>query len=255
MKVVILAGGLKSVIDDYDEGIPKPMAEVGERPILWHIMKYFSSYGLNEFVICGGYKLEDIKEYFTDYYLYQSDITVDLATNKVEIHEKRTEDWKVTIADTGLYSSVGGRVKRVEKYIDGEMFLVVYGDCLSDIDLNSLIAQHKTSGKMATICVARPTGRNRPLAVQDGLLLPGGEKDSGGSGAWTDACCMVFNRDIFPYLPQECGLQEQLQELAKKEQVGVYKHSGFWMPIETKRDKVYLEGLIKKHAAPWIKWQ
>ena len=171
MQVVILAGGQRSTISNEQEGIPKPMAEIGGKPMLWHIMKSFSAYGLNEFIICGGYKVDMIKEYFMDYYIYQSDITVDLKTNTVEIHRNRTEDWKVTVVDTGLYSSTGQRVARIKEYIDGDTFIVASGDCLFDIDVNRMIAYHGEQGKTATMAVARPTGRNEALDIDEAGLI------------------------------------------------------------------------------------
>lgn len=255
MKVIILAGGLKSTIDDYNEGIPKPMAELGEQPILWHIMKYCSSYGLNDFIICGGYKVEEIKEYFTDYYLYQSDITVDLSTNEVKIHKKRTENWKVTVADTGLYAPTGARVKRVEDYIQDEDFLVVYGDCLSDINLGELLSQHRKSSKMVTLAVAKPTGRNETLSInREGILLSEKSEQEERNHAWVNACCMVFSKEIFSHLNDESDLRNKLFEWAESEKVSVYKHRGFWAPIETKRDKSHLESMISDGTAPWIRW-
>ncbi len=256
MKVVILAGGLKSTIDEYNEGIPKPMAEIGEHPILWHIMKYFTSYGQKDFIICGGYKIEDIKEYFTNYYLYQSDITVDLNTNQLEIHKKRTEDWKVTIINTGLNATIGDRIKQIEGYIGEEDFLVSYGDCLSDIDIVGLIRTHQEAGNLATLSVAKPTGRNEVLPLgEEGYLLSGQYASPQESCAWVDACCMVLSHKAFTYLEWGCDLQRKLFEMADSEKVGTYKHNGFWTPIETKRDKVYLENMIRSGTAPWIRWE
>ena len=161
MQIVILAGGMQSSINNNHEGIPKPMIEIGGNPLLWHIMKYFSSYGLNEFVICGGYRVDMIKEYFMDYYIYASDITIDLQSNKIEIHKKRTENWKVTVVDTGLSSTTGQRIRLIQKYIQGSEFIVTFGDCLFDIDINSLIETYNNKRKIATVAVAKPTGRNQ----------------------------------------------------------------------------------------------
>lgn len=255
MKTIILAGGMRSTIDDYNEGIPKPMAEIGEQPILWHIMKYCASYGLYDFIICGGYKIEEIKSYFTDYYLYQSDITVDLSNNTVEVHKKRTENWKVTIADTGASAPTGARVKKVEEYIGEEDFLVIYGDCIADIDLDALIETHQSERKLVTLVAARPTGRNEALSIaESGCLLSAGEESGEKNRAWVNACYLVMSPKVFRDLDEESDLRSRILEWAESEQVNVYKHHGFWTPIETKRDKAYLEQMINDGSAPWIRW-
>ena len=200
MKVVILAGGQRSTIRNEQEGIPKPMAEIGGKPMLWHIMKSFSAYGLNEFIICGGYKVDMIKEYFMDYYIYQADITVDLLTNTIEIHKNRTEDWKVTVVDTGLYSATGQRVARIREYIEEDTFLVVSGDCLFDIDVNRMIDHHKEQGRIATMAVARPTGRNEALDIDAVGLIRKIQQNEPVNEAWTNACLYVLDRKVFDVL-------------------------------------------------------
>lgn len=254
MKVVILAGGQKSTISSEQEGVPKPMAEIGGKPILWHIMKSFAAYGLNEFIICGGYKVDIIKTYFMDYYIYQSDITVDLQTNTVEIHKNRTEDWKVTVVDTGLYSETGHRIAQVEKYIPDDTFFVTYGDCLSDINMNEMLAYHKEHDKIATMAVARPTGRNAAIGIDsEGYLIKGSET-SGSDQAWINACLYVFDRKVFNILNGNYNLNRLLKEnLADKGQLITYKHRGFWTPVETHHDRFNMENLWSAGMAPWLK--
>lgn len=256
MKVVILAGGAKSTVADNVEGIPKPMAEIGEKPILWHIMKFFSGYGLKDFIICGGYKVNQIKDYFMDYYIYQSDITVDLQQNVVEIHKKVTEDWTVTVVDTGIDATTEQRLDKVKDYINGEQFIVTYGDCLSDIDVPELISVHRQCGLSATLSTARPTGRNRTLVIgSDGRLEFSNTVKTPGD-AWVNACMMVFNKSIFHYdLSGQYELEDHLlQKLAEEKLITTYRHEGFWMPMETNRDRTALEKMWSESDAPWKNW-
>lgn len=256
MKVVILAGGLPSTIAEDKQGIPKPMVEIGENPILWHIMKSYAIYGLNEFIVCAGYRKDLIKDYFNDFYIYQSDITVDLKSNTIEIHKKVTEDWKVTVVDTGLYESTGQRVNLIQKYIDGDEFIVNFGDCLSDIDIRKMLQEHKKNGKWATVAVAHPAGRNRIVDIDsDGNYIGLHDHDSEDNNAWVNAGVYVFHRNIFRYLMGNYQLEKQLLEvLAEKQQIATYKHTGFWSPIETKRDKEQMENLWNAGMAPWKVW-
>lgn len=254
MKVVILAGGKRSTISNEQEGIPKPMAEIGGKPILWHIMKSFTAYGLNEFIICGGYKVDMIKTYFMDYYIYQSDITVDLQTNTVEIHKNRTEDWKVTVVDTGLYSETGLRIAQIERYIKDDTFIVTYGDCLSDIDMNGMLAYHREHGKIATMAVARPTGRNAAIEIDSEGYLVREAETSENDQAWINACLYVFHRKVFHILNGNYNLNKVLKEnLADKGQLITYKHRGFWAPVETHHDRFTMENLYSAGMAPWLK--
>ncbi len=256
MKVVILAGGTKSTISNEQEGIPKPMAEIGGKPLLWHIMKSFSAYGYNEFIICGGYRVNMIKEYFMDYYIYQSDITVDLQNNKVEIHKNRTEDWKVTVVDTGLYCATGQRVAQIQNYIEEENFIVTYGDCLSDIDVSKMYDQHLKQGKIATMALARPTGRNKSLEISAEGYVVGSQHSAEENQAWTNACLFVLNKKIFNILNGHYELENLLiNHLADEKQIATYKHKGFWTPVETYRDRVNMENLWNAGVAPWIKSQ
>ena len=251
MQAVILAGGNRSTISNEQEGIPKPMVEIGGKPLLWHIMKSFSTYGINEFIICGGYKVDMIKEYFMDYYIYQSDITVDLQTNTIQIHKNRTEDWKVTVVDTGLYASTAQRIARIEEYIREERFLVTYGDCLSDIDLGAMTACHQGHKKMVTMAVAHPTGRNEVLLLdEDGGVSGQGGRDN--AYAWTDACLYIMDRKVFGLLNGNYGLEKILKNtVAPKGELGTYKHNGFWTPVETYRDRVNMDNLWNAGIAPW----
>lgn len=255
MKVVILAGGLPSTISEEDEKIPKPMAEIGERPILWHIMKQYDYYGFKDFVICTGYKGELIKQYFMDYYIYESDITVDLLSNEVEIHNKKTEDWKVSVIDTGRDTSVVERIQRIKEYIGQEAFIVTYGDCVSDINVAQMVAYHKQKGKYATVAVAHPTGRNEVLAVDSENRLAYGA-DKAESDVWVNACNMVFEPDVFERMHGEGNSFEKglFDMLAKENEIVTYKHSGFWSPMETMRDRSVLEQLWRSGKAPWRVW-
>lgn len=256
MKIVILAGGMQSTVVEGKEGLPKPMATIGEKPILWHIMKFFSTQGFHDFIICGGYKVNLIKEYFMDFYIYQSDITVDLETNQITIHKKKTEDWNVTVVDTGLHSTPDQRVIQVKDYIGEKDFMVVHGDCLFDIDIKQLTKIHKENNKIATITVARPTGRNEvlPIAV-DGIMMTDSIAELPENQAWVNACCKVFTKDIFTYLEETQDLGKKLfQTLTCENQIMTYKHYGFWSPVETKRDYTFLQGMWNRDEAPWKIW-
>lgn len=255
MKAVILAGGMPSTINSEYEGIPKPMIDIGGRPLLWHIMKHFSEYGLNEFIVCGGYRVDKIKEYFMDYYIYESDITVDLAANTIEVHKKETEDWKVTVVDTGLYALTGQRVRQIQRYVEGEDFIVTYGDCLSDINICEMIKNHNISNKIATIAMAKPGGRNRLLPIDaEGMLRYNQSEIISDNVAWVNADCFIFHTKIFDYLMESYDLEQQLLvKLSEQQQVSVYQHKGYWTAIETKRDLVAAETLWNDGIAPWIK--
>lgn len=252
---MILAGGMQSTLNNEREGIPKPMVYIGDKPLLWHIMKHFSEYGLKEFVICGGYKVDMIKEYFMDFYIYQSDITVDLSNNTIEVHKNKTEDWMVTIVDTGLFSTTGQRVSMIQKYIHEDDFIVTYGDCLSDIDLDEMQRVHMESHKIATIAMAKPTGRNQLLPLgEDGILHYKYIGEIRNETAWINGSCMIFNKKVFDHLQGHYDLEKQLFiRLSEKQQLETYKHKGFWTAVETKRDLTAAENLWNAGAAPWIR--
>lgn len=259
MKVVILAGGLPSTISEENEKIPKPMVEIGGRPLLWHIMKHFSAYGLKEFIVCGGYRVDLIKEYFTDFYIYESDITVDLEKNTVEIHKKRTEDWKVTVVDTGLNASPGQRICAIRDYLLGEAddssFLVTYGDCLSDVNMTELIQAHIRNAGLVTLVMAKPQGRKQLLTIDKNELLDYENLSPiVADAAWVNADCFVMNKKVFEYLVGDCNLEEQVfRALSKVGQIGTYRHRNYWTTLETKRDLVEAERLWDEDHAPWIK--
>ena len=254
MKVVILAGGTRSTISNEQQGIPKPMVEIGGKPLLWHIMKSYSAHGFNEFVICGGYKVDLIKEYFMDFYIYQSDITVDLQANTIQVHKNRTEDWKVTVVDTGLYSATGHRVAQIQNYITEKTFIVTNGDCLSDINITDMIAYHEIQGKKATMAVARPTGRNEALQIAEDGRIVRDANNTRESQAWTNACLYVLEKKVFGSLNGNYSLESLLTDnLAEDGQLITYKHNGFWTPVETSRDRVNMENLWNAGVAPWIK--
>ena len=254
MKVVILAGGTRSTISNEQQGIPKPMVEIGGKPLLWHIMKSYSAHGFNEFVICGGYKVDLIKEYFMDFYIYQSDITVDLQANTIQVHKNRTEDWKVTVVDTGLYSATGHRVAQIQNYITEKTFIVTNGDCLSDINITDMIAYHEIQGKNATMAVARPTGRNEALQIAEDGRIVRDANNTRESQAWTNACLYVLEKKVFGSLNGNYSLESLLTDnLAEDGQLITYKHNGFWTPVETYRDRVNMENLWNAGVAPWIK--
>lgn len=254
MKVVILAGGQRSTISNEQIGIPKPMAEIGGKPLLWHIMQYFASYGLNEFIICGGYKVNMIKEYFMDYYIYQSDITVDLQTNMIQVHKSRTENWKVTVVDTGMYAATGQRVAQIRDYIEEDDFIVTDGDCLFDIRIDRLIEEHDKQRKLATMVVARPTGRNKAVMIGNEGQVVRSEEDIKTSQAWANAGMYVLHKKVFDFIGGNYSLEQTLvNSLAERTQLVTYKHEGFWAPVETYRDRVDMENLWNAGVAPWIR--
>lgn len=257
MKVVILAGGMPSTIADEDEKIPKPMAEIGDKPILWHIMKQYSYYGFNDFIICAGYKSQMIKEYFMDYYIYQSDITVDLQKNEVKILRKQTEDWKVSVIDTGVHTPIAERINKIRPYIAEESFILVYGDCVSNIDVNALVQCHKEKHKMATVTVARPTGRNEILKMNESNEICYDEEISYQNTAWVNACNMLLEPAALEYMEKKANFLERglFMKLAEIKQLASYQHEGFWSPVETKRDKYLLNQMWLEGKAPWKVWE
>lgn len=255
IKVVILAGGAQSTLNDGQEGIPKPMVDLGGKPLLWHIMKQYSKHGFKEFIVCGGYHVDMIKEYFQDFYIYESDITVDLAKNTIEVHKNKTEDWKVTIVDTGLYSSTGQRVGMIEKYIDRNTFIVTYGDCLSDIDFRALVEAHYQGKKEATMAMAKPRGRSQLLPIdENGIFKYTGQETVQNDTAWINADCFVFDKQIFRFLYGDYDFEKQLLRiLSERDELAVYRHAGYWTAIETRRDLVAAENLWNAGMAPWMR--
>ena len=258
MKVVILAGGLGTRISEESYLKPKPMIEIGDQPILWHIMKCYSSFGFHDFVICCGYKGHVIKEYFADYYLHRSDVTFDFsAENRMTVHQNVAEPWRVTLVDTGLYTQTGGRVRRVQKYIGDEPFMLTYGDGVSNVDLNALLAQHRASGKTATLTGIQPGGRFGVLDLDDaGQTVTGFREKAKEDGGWINGGFMVLEPEVFQLLEGDtCSLErEPLEMLAREGRLGIYKHSGFWQCMDTQRDKTKLEELWQSGHAPWQVW-
>ncbi|MDD6038021.1 MAG: glucose-1-phosphate cytidylyltransferase [bacterium] len=258
MKVVILAGGLGTRISEESHLKPKPMIEIGDAPILWHIMKYYSSYGFDEFIICAGYKQYVIKEYFADYYLHRSDITFDFsADNKMIIHNNIAEPWKVTIVDTGYETMTGGRLKRVAKYIGDETFMMTYGDGVSNVDLDRLLAFHKAHKKLATITAIQPGGRFGVLDIDENQGVRQFSEKAKEDGGWINAGFMVLEPDVLDYIDGDATFfeREPLERLAQSGQLSAYKHDGFWKCMDTMRDKEQLEGMWAYGNAPWKRWE
>ena len=255
MKTVILAGGLGTRLSEVTNIKPKPMVEIGGKPILWHIMKIYSSYGFNEFIICCGYKGYMIKEYFSNYFLHQSDVTFNMSNNEIETHEKRSEPWKVTLIDTGLDTMTGGRIKRIGKYLENEEnFFLTYGDGLSDVNIKELLDFHKSNGKLATLTATLPPGRFGALEFDGNLVRKFKEKPK-GDGARINGGFFVLSPKILDYLEDDSTIweQEPLEKLANEGNLTAFKHDGFWQPMDTLKDKNYLDSLWKTNA-PWKKW-
>ena len=257
MKTVLLAGGFGTRISEESHLKPKPMIEIGEKPILWHIMKSYAAQGFNDFIICCGYKQYVIKEYFADYYLHNSDITFDFSKGKntMEVHNNVTDPWKVTLVDTGLNTMTGGRVKRVQQYIGDEAFMLTYGDGVSDVDVNALLKYHKSHGKAATLTSVQPEGRFGVLDMKDNQINAFREKSQEDMG-WVNAGFMVLEPEIFNRIDGDSTILERapLESLAADGQLMAYKHEGFWQCMDTQRDKQKLEELWLSGQAPWRKW-
>jgi len=256
MKVVILAGGMGSRISEESHLRPKPMIEIGGKPILWHIMKIYSHYGFNEFIICCGYKGNMIKDYFLHYDTYQSDATFFLKDGRVEAPKKSGELWKITLANTGLETMTAGRVLKVKDYIQDEEFMLTYGDGVSDVDIGELLRFHRESGRIATITTTQPPGRFGALKIGAKNQVMGFKEKARADQAWVNAGFMVMNRRVFDYLGDGSEMLEQtpFEKLAQDGEMAAYRHEGFWSPMDTMRDKAYLEELWEKKQAPWKVW-
>lgn len=258
MKVIILAGGYGTRLGEESEIRPKPMVEIGGKPILWHIMKIYSQYGFNEFVVLLGYKGYVIKEYFLNYYIHQSDITIDIRTGSVEAHNNSSEPWKVTLLDTGLDTLTGGRIKRAQKFIGDEPFLMTYGDGVADINIKNVVDFHKKHGKAMTMTSAQPEGRFGALTItSDNKVIKFSEKPKGDGDNWVNAGFFVCQPKVFDYILKGDATvfeQEPLQNLARDGEIFTYKHNGFWMPMDTPRDKKILQTLWDSDKAPWRTW-
>ena len=256
MKAIILAGGLGTRISEETQLKPKPMVEIGGRPILWHVLKGYSAHGINDFVICAGYKGYIIKEYFANYFLHMSDVTFDMKENRMEVHERRSEPWRVTIVETGDNTMTGGRLKRVRDYIGGETFCFTYGDGVGDVDITELVAFHQREGRQATVTGVQPPGRFGSLDFEGNRVRSFQEKPM-GDGSWINGGFFVLEPSVIDLIDSDRTIWERqpLEILAKSSQLSLYKHRGFWQPMDTLRDKVLLEELWNAGKAPWKTWQ
>lgn len=256
MKVVILAGGLGTRISEESHLKPKPMIEIGERPILWHIMKEYSHYGFNEFIICLGYKQHLVKEFFADYFLHTSDVTFDLANNEMQVHNNYAEPWKVTLVDTGLKTMTGGRIRRIREYVNNETFLLTYGDGVSDVNIKDLVAFHKSHGKIGTLTAIGLDQRFGVLGVDENDSIHTFNEKVSEESSSINGGYMVFEPEIFNYLKDDSTVleQEPLREIAKAGELKAYRHHGFWQCMDTQREKEKLETLWAGGNAPWKVW-
>jgi glucose-1-phosphate cytidylyltransferase len=257
MKAVILAGGLGTRLSEETSIKPKPMVEIGGQPVLWHIMKIYSAYGINDFIICCGYKGYVIKEYFANYFLRMSDVTFDMRFNQMNVHNGNAEPWRVTLVDTGESTMTGGRLKRVREHIGNEAFCFTYGDGVSNINIGELIEFHKSEKTLATLTATQPPGRFGAISLgQEQTKITSFHEKPGGDGAWINGGYFVLEPDVIDYIADDSTVweQEPLQKLAQDEQLSAFKHSGFWQPMDTLKDKNYLEGLWKSGSAPWKVW-
>jgi len=255
MKAVILAGGFGTRISEETHLKPKPMIEIGGMPLLWHIMKTYSFYGINDFVICCGYKGYVIKEYFANYFLHMSDVTFDMKQNTMEVHKKSAEPWKVTLVDTGIDTMTGGRLKRIQKYVENENFCFTYGDGLSDISIKNLIEFHKTQKTLCTITAVQPPGRFGALNIEKNKIINFKEKPL-GDGSWINGGYFVLEPGVFDYIENDDTIWERkpLETLAKNSQLAAYRHEGYWNAVDTLRDKNHMEELWNTNQAPWKVW-
>ena len=258
MKVIILAGGLGTRLGEETTLKPKPMVEIGGYPILWHIMKIYSYYGFNDFIILTGYKSHVIKEYFVNYYQQYSDITVDLAKNSVEIHRTRSEPWKVTMLYTGRDTMTGGRIKRAQEYVGNEPFMLTYGDGVSDVDIDALIQSHKKSGKLCTMTAVQLAGRFGALVIKDDNMITSFMEKPKGEESWINGGFFVCQPEVFDYIENDTSSifeRAPLENLARNGQLNAYIPRGFWQPMDMLRDKIELTKLWESGRAPWAKWQ
>ncbi len=255
MKVVILAGGFGTRLAEETHSIPKPMVEIGGKPILWHIMKIYSTYGFNDFVICLGYKGYVIKEYFANYFLHNSDVTIDIKNNSMEIHNNYSEPWKVTLVDTGLNTMTGGRLKRVAKYLDDETFMLTYGDGVGNINIKELIEFHRSHGKLATVTATQPEGRFGALKLENNKVTSFAEKMD-NKDSWINGGFFVLEPEVINYIKDDNTIweREPLEKLSKDGELMAYFHNGFWKPMDKLKDKMELEKMWNSGNAPWKIW-
>ncbi|MDO9141393.1 MAG: glucose-1-phosphate cytidylyltransferase [Methylobacter sp.] len=255
MKAIILAGGLGSRLSEETSIRPKPMIEIGGKPILWHIMKTYSAHGIHDFVICCGYKGYVIKEYFANYFLHMSDVTFDMRHNKMEVHQQHAEPWRVTLVDTGDDTMTGGRIKRVADYVKGEDFCCTYGDGIGDVNITQLIEFHRKQGKLATLTATQPPGRFGALNLNGNNVVSFQEKPQ-GDGGWVNGGFFVLSPKVLDYIDNDHTVweREPMEQLARDRQMSAYFHAGFWQPMDTLRDKIHLETLWADGKAPWNVW-
>jgi len=256
MKVVILAGGFGTRLSEETVVRPKPMVEIGGKPILWHIMKIYSHYGYNDFIVCLGFKGYMIKEYFSNYFLHMSDVTFDMCTNTMEVHHQKAEPWRVTLVDTGQDSMTGGRVKRVASYVGDETFMLTYGDGLADINIARLVEFHREHGKAATLTATQPVGRFGALKLGESSQVEAFHEKPVGDGGWINGGFFVLEPSIFERIAGSSTVfeKEPLESLSRDGELVAHRHSAFWQPMDTLRDKIYLEELWDSGRAPWKVW-
>ena len=256
MKVVILAGGLGTRISEETETRPKPMVEVGGKPLLWHIMKIYSHYGYNEFIVCLGYKGHIIKEYFSNFLLHHADITIDLSNNELEIHQSASENWKITLIDTGKDTFTGGRIKRIARYVNNETFMLTYGDGLSNVNIDELVKTHRKHQKLITVTAVQPRGRFGALGIKEDNEVESFFEKPKGDGSWINGGFFVCEPKIFDYIKDDDTIweHEPLENLAKDHQLIAYKHNGFWKPMDTLKDKQDLNEYWNNGNAEWKIW-
>jgi glucose-1-phosphate cytidylyltransferase len=256
MKVVILAGGVGTRISEESHLRPKPLIEIGGKPILWHIMKIYSAHGLNDFIVCLGYKGYMVKEYFANYFLHMSDVSFDMAKNRMEVHQQNVEPWRVTLIDTGESTMTGGRLKRVRDYVKDEDFCFTYGDGVGDVDIGKLVAFHRTQKALATVTAVQPPGRYGALRVEADRVMRFDEKPQ-GDGGWINAGFFVLSPKVIDYVQDDSTVweQEPIETLAHEGQLRAHFHRGFWQPMDTLRDKNLLEGLWASATPPWKVWE
>lgn len=258
MKAVILAGGLGTRLSEATNLIPKPMVEIGGKPILWHIMKTYSHYGINDFIICCGYKQYVIKEYFANYYRHNSDITVDLTNNSIEVHTSNAEPWRITLIDTGLNTMTGGRVKRIQKYVGDEPFLLTYGDGVADLNIADTIDYHQKSGQLLTVTAYKPSGKFGALDMDDAGNVNSFMEKPAGDGHWINAGYFICQPEVFDFITEGDATifeRKPLEAIAAAGKMGAFKHNGFWKPMDTMRDNIELNEMWDKEQAPWKVWK
>lgn len=257
MKTVILAGGLGTRLSEETDVRPKPMVEIDGKPILWHIMKIYSHFGFNDFIVCLGYKGYVIKEYFANYYLHKADVTIDLGNNSMDIHDSKAEPWRVTLVDTGNSTMTGGRIRRVREHIGDETFMMTYGDGIGNVDISALVEHHRKHGRLATVTSVQPLGRFGALEIGKDDAITGFKEKPRGDGSWINGGFFVLEPGVLDYIEGDSTIweREPLEGLSRDGQLVSHKHGGFWQPMDTLRDKIMLNSLAEEGNAPWMSWK